>query len=220
MSIGDRIKEIRGETSRDDFAATFGVNRNTIQGYEIYGKNPKTDFILDVCEKFNIHTDWLLLGIGPKYRGEQQQSTGQEQSSSYFDYVPMVEAKLSAGGGAFVESEGVQGYYAFRKDWLRRVASSTKDLVLMRVIGDSMSPTIQERDTVMVDTGRRDISEGKVYAIRYDHTIMIKRLTFRPEDKIRVISDNKSEYEPYEVKTADLHIIGQVIFFSRVLIPE
>jgi len=90
----------------------------------------------------------------------------------------------------------------------------------MRVIGESMHPTIQEHDTVMVDTGRREISEGKVYAIRYDQTIMIKRLVFRPGEKILVISDNRTEYEPYEAAMTDLHIIGQVIFFSRVLVPE
>jgi phage repressor protein C with HTH and peptisase S24 domain len=55
-----------------------------------------------------------------------------------------------------------------------------------------------------------------VYASRCDQTMMIKRLVFRHKDKIRVISDNKSEYEPYEVKTAGLHGIGQVIFFRCV----
>jgi len=181
---------------------------------------PSSEFVISVCEKFNLHADWLLLGIGPKYRGEGQEQQAYKQDPSAFDYIPMVEARLSAGGGAFVESEGVKGYYAFRKDWLRSVATSTKDLVLMRVIGDSMAPTIQEHDTVMVDIGRRDIREGKVYAIRYDSTIMIKRLVFRPGEKILVISDNRTEYDPYEVATKDLHIIGQVIFFSRVLVPE
>lgn len=32
-----------------------------------------------------------------------------------FDYVPLAEAQLSAGGGCFVLSEEMEGYYAFRK---------------------------------------------------------------------------------------------------------
>lgn len=216
MTIGERIKELRGNIPRHDFAATFSVSRSTMQRYEYDEGPPDIAFVSAVCEKFGVSADWLLFGK----EVESKTDTSPKSSPLDFNYIPMVEAKLSAGGGAFVESEGVQGYYAFRKDWLRRVATSVKDLVLMRVIGDSMSPTIQKNDTVMVDTGRKDIKEGEVYAIRYDHTIMIKRLVFRPEDKIRVISDNKSEYEPYEVKTTDLHIIGQVIFFSRMLIPE
>jgi len=65
-------------------------------------------------------------------------------------------------------------------NWLSRVASSTKNLVLMRVLGDSMSPTIQEDDTVMIDSGKESIKEVMIYAIRFDSTVMIKRLAFRP----------------------------------------
>ena len=137
-----------------------------------------------------------------------------------FDYIPMVETQLSAGGGAFVISEDIEGYYAFRKKWLNRVASSIKHLVLMRVIGDSMSPTIQDNDTVMIDIGKRSIKEGMLYAIRFDSTVMIKRLAFRPSERILIISDNRQEYEPYEVELKDLHIIGQIIFFCRTFATE
>jgi phage repressor protein C with HTH and peptisase S24 domain len=145
---------------------------------------------------------------------------GQDPDPEMFDYVPMAEATLSAGGGCFVLSEEMQGYYAFRKDWLSRVASSTKNLVLMRVQGRSMDPTIQDRDTVMIDTGRRDIKEGMIYALRTDSTIMIKRLSFRIGGRVLIISDNRAEYDPYEADTKDLHVIGQVIFFCRSFIPD
>jgi phage repressor protein C with HTH and peptisase S24 domain len=137
-----------------------------------------------------------------------------------FDYVPMAEAKLSAGGGCFVLSEDMRDYYAFRKDWLRRVASSPRSVVLMRVQGRSMDPTIQDGDTVMIDTGRCDIKEGMIYALRVDSTVMIKRLSFRLGGKVRIISDNRQDYEPYEADTKDLSIIGQVIFFCRTFVPE
>jgi phage repressor protein C with HTH and peptisase S24 domain len=217
MTIGDRIKEIRGNVSRDDFAAMFGVNRATVQRYEIYERGPSIEFVAAICEKYNINANWLIFGQGPKFKGEAKEEPA---NSEEFNYIPMIEAKLSAGGGAFVNSENIEGYYAFRKKWIKRVASSPKNLVLLQIVGDSMSPTIQERDTVMIDTSRKDIKEGTVYAIRFGNTIMIKRLAFRPNDKILVISDNKKDYEPYEVATSDLYIIGQVIFFSRVLVPE
>ena len=117
-------------------------------------------------------------------------------------------------------SEDCEGYYAFRKTWVNRITSSKKNLVLLRVTGDSMDPTIKDRDTVMIDTGRCQIREGEIYAIRADQTIMIKRLSFRLNDKIQIISDNRKEFDPYEVSVSDIHILGQVIFFSRVLITE
>ena len=144
----------------------------------------------------------------------------QNPDPEMFDYVPMAEAQLSAGGGCFVLSEDMLGYYAFRKSWLRRVASSPKHVVLMRVLGSSMDPTIQDGDTVMIDTGRRDINEGMIYALRVGSTVMIKRLSFRIGGKVLIISDNRQEYEPYEADTKDLHVIGQIIFFCRSFVPE
>lgn len=142
----------------------------------------------------------------------------QNPDPEMFDYIPMAEAKLSAGGGCFVLSEDFEGYYAFRRTWLSRVATSVKNLVLMRVLGGSMNPTIQDGDTVMIDTGRTDVKEGMLYALRFDSTIMVKRLAFRPGSRIQIISDNRQEYEPYEADLRELHIIGQVIFFCRTFV--
>jgi phage repressor protein C with HTH and peptisase S24 domain len=36
--------------------------------------------------------------------------------------------------------------------------------------------------------------------------------------RVRVISENRDEYPPYEVDQADLRIIGQVIWFARELV--
>lgn len=144
----------------------------------------------------------------------------QNPDPEMFDYIPMAEAQLSAGGGCFVLSEDVEGYYAFRRNWLSRVASSTQNLVLMRVNGGSMHPTIQDGDTVMIDTGRLYIKEGMLYALRFDSTIMIKRLAFRPGGRIQVISDNRQEYDPFEADVKDLHLIGQVIFFCRTFVSD
>lgn len=137
-----------------------------------------------------------------------------------FDYIPMAKATLSAGGGAFVLSEEIEGYYAFRNSWLNHVGTSKRNLILMRVTGDSMAPTLMSGDTVMLDVGRRTIKEGEIYALRVDNTIIIKRLSCRIGGTVMIISDNREAFEPYEANPADVHVIGQVIFFSRVLITD
>ena len=83
-----------------------------------------------------------------------------------------------------------------------------------------MAPTIQDGDTVMIDTGRLSIKEGMLYALRFDSTIMVKRLSFRPEGRVMIISDNRTENEPYETDIKNIHIIGQVIFFSRTFVHD
>lgn len=217
IAVGKRIKELRGPESSASFCKKFNIHRNTLPRYESGLRIPDGEFLAEVAEHYKVHTDWILLGNLPKYRGNIEYF---QPNSEDYDYIPMVEARLSAGDGNFVESEGVRGYYAFKKDWISRVTNSVRSLVLMRITGDSMFPTLHKNDTVLVDTSRKDIKEGEIYAIRYDHTIMVKRLSYRPGHKIIVISDNKNEFEPYEIAPHDLNIIGQVIFFSRVMIPE
>lgn len=242
--FSDRLKILRGDVTQANFAQKFNIHRNTISRYESGDGAPDGEFLKMLCKHYNLNSEWLLFGEGPMYKGHKvacncSQEGPEEPQPLYvdengetvipqwknpdpemFDYIPMAETKLSAGGGSFVISEDIEGYYAFRKSWLSAVAASPRKLVLMRVTGDSMSPTIQANDTVLIDIGRRHITEGMIFAIRFDSTIMIKRLSFRPGGRIMVISDNRAEYDAYEADMRDLHIIGQVIFFARVFVPE
>jgi len=72
MALEDRLKEIRGHLSRQEFGDIFGVNRDTIMRYE-NGKNPPSAiFIKNLCSKYHVNADWLLLGHGPKYWNEKR----------------------------------------------------------------------------------------------------------------------------------------------------
>ena len=134
-----------------------------------------------------------------------------------FDFVPMAEAHLSAGGGAFVLSESFSEFYAFRKDWLRSVVSAVINAVLMKVRGGSMEPTLHDGDVVMIDTGRILVYDDYLYAIGRDDLIFVKRLVRTSDGKVRVISDNP-DIQPELVHLRDMRIIGQVIWFARELL--
>lgn len=136
-----------------------------------------------------------------------------------YHYVPEAEASLSAGGGSFVLSEKTTGkHYAFRTSFLSSLASSLKNLILMKVTGDSMEPKIENGDTVMIDTGRRQIRSGAIYALGYDDVIMIKEIDVLPGGQAMILSRNRAIYPPYKADIRTLRIIGQVIWSDRILI--
>jgi len=137
-----------------------------------------------------------------------------------FDHVPLVEAHLAVGGGAFVLSEDVKDYFAFQRDWLRRIATAPNNVFMMSVRGPSMEPTITDGDIVMVDIGRKRIYDGYIYGLGIGETIAIKRLESLPEGMIRILSDNRREYPPYETNAQDLRILGQVIWYARELVKR
>lgn len=70
MSIGGRIRELRGKTSVAEFCRDFGIHRNTLPRWESGERVPDGDTLAAICQKYNIHADWLLLGVGPKYHSD------------------------------------------------------------------------------------------------------------------------------------------------------
>lgn len=63
-TIGIRIRQIRESfgKSRDDFANTLGISRNTLQRYETDERKPDADFLIALNEKYNISANWILFG--------------------------------------------------------------------------------------------------------------------------------------------------------------
>ena len=66
MSLGDRIKELRGEEKQASFGAHFGKNRDTIRRYETGITQPDSDFLQAICREYQVSPTWLLLGDGEK----------------------------------------------------------------------------------------------------------------------------------------------------------
>ena len=240
--FGNRLESVRGKMPQKDFAAIFGVGINTLFRYEKGENHPNAAFISSVCEKFNLSANWLLFGEGEKYKegaAAQQHALDEpespESNTIYIDenglvaipslrnpdiedfyFLPLVETRLSAGAGSFVLSEAVETYYAFRRNFINRIATHYKNVVLACATGNSMERTIFDGDTIMIDTGRRSIEDGQIFAMRFGETIAVKRLSLLPSDKVMVISDNKDEYAPYEAYIKDIHVIGKLLISSHI----
>lgn len=70
--IGERLKQVRGNHSQQDFAKTLGVHQNTYANYETgRGSVIKTDVLLCLAEKYNVDLHWLITGI---FRSGTQQA--------------------------------------------------------------------------------------------------------------------------------------------------
>lgn len=78
-NLGNRLKEIRGHKSRDEFAAQFAVHRNTLAAWEKELTSPDAKFLTSLCLKYNISPLWLLLGQGTK-SGEEQNKDAESQT--------------------------------------------------------------------------------------------------------------------------------------------
>lgn len=113
--------------------------------------------------------------------------------SDTFAIVPRVSIQLSAGGGVVAQEEEELLPLAFRKDWLiKKNISAKSNLRTCAVRGDSMSPYLEDEDTVLIDMGQNIIKDNNVYAIEHSGEVRIKRLAKTFNGGIVIRSDNRS----------------------------
>ncbi|MFW5490399.1 MAG: helix-turn-helix domain-containing protein [Desulfovibrio sp.] len=65
MSIGKRIRLLRGDLSQAVFSEKVGIPKNTLGRYERGEITPGGDAIVLLCSKLAVDPNWLLLGRGP-----------------------------------------------------------------------------------------------------------------------------------------------------------
>ena len=209
-SILQRVFEATGIASQNELASVLKINRSAIT--QARKKNAIPDkWILKLFRSYGLNPDWIENGIGPTFI-----KTSKDSDSKYKD-IPKVKARLCAGGGSFEVGSEIEGYYAFRKDWLSTKGLVSK-MVLMDIFGNSMEPEIKDGDTILIDESQKDILAGAIYAVGIDDTIMVKRLEKHP-NKLVLISDNK-DYSPIHLKGNEMtsvRIIGKVIWICREL---
>jgi phage repressor protein C with HTH and peptisase S24 domain len=229
-----RLSIVLGAEKDIDMAAAVGVSGQAIYNAKKSGKVP-LQWLYDVSIRLGISMDWLLFGEGPSHRKARLgqaalvvldaempakfdvrvRDMGNNERELGFCLVPKSNAELSAGGGAMT-AEGINEFFAFRRDWLKRTCTGLSTCILMQVQGDSMEPTLSHGDHVLVDRGRNVLHPGGIYAVRLNDDLYIKRVDGRGA-VARVISDNRQHYEPYDIPVSELHLVGQAIWVGKEL---
>ena len=204
-----RVFEATGITSQTELASALNINRSAITQARKKDSIPDK-WILQLYRSFGLNPDWLETGNGQRFHKKPD-------SDSIYKNIPKVKARLCAGGGSFEVGSEIEGYYAFRKDWLGAKGTINK-MVLMDIFGNSMEPEMKDGDTILIDESQRDVLAGAIYAVGVDDTIMVKRLEKHP-NKLVLLGDNK-DYSPIYLQGSEINsvrIIGKVIWVSREL---
>ena len=132
--------------------------------------------------------------------------------------VKRVLVRASAGPGALPDSERQHPYFAFDERWLKALTGSKRDqLSIIRVEGDSMAPTLNDGDDILVDrAGRDEALRDGIYVLRVEDSLLVKRLAIHPLGRrITVQSDNPAYPDWPDCEPGDIHCIGRVIWAGR-----
>ena len=125
---------------------------------------------------------------------------------------------VSAGPGAIVVEELGKPYFGFDERWLKALTSTPAErLSIVKVEGDSMSPTLNQGDDILVDPGdaAERLRDG-IYVLRADDALVVKRLALHPMGRrVTVQSDNPAYPDWPDCGLEHIHVIGRVIWSGR-----
>ena len=186
--LGDRVRKLRKSLglTQEELAKILKTSGSYISDIEKNKLIPGGKFLYEILKNFKVNINWILKGEGPifieKDKSQGDEVLGEDQEG-YF-YIPLIEGRVTAGKDGGILYEKVEDYYPFKLSWIKKKFGRSPDrrkaLVLVRVYGDSMIPTINPDELVLVDTWPQEkieIKNGRIYLIRQpDSTITIKRM--------------------------------------------
>jgi phage repressor protein C with HTH and peptisase S24 domain len=144
----------------------------------------------------------------------------EDSAAQFGELIPVarVSVRVSAGPGAMPSDESTRPYFAFDPLWLRSLTSSPANkLSVIRVEGDSMSPTLSAGDDILVDLADKSerLRDG-IYVLRVDGTLLVKRLAIHPVGRrVTVQSDNPAYSDLPDCGLDEIDCIGRVIWAGR-----
>lgn len=215
----DRLIRERGE-NYGAISRLIGRNAAYIQQYVKRGTPRKLDEADRLLLARYFGVDERLLGA-PEPRLAAIPSRVREGYAGHeLSVVPHLALGASAGPGALDQNEASAGALAFDTRWLRALGGRPDMLSIIRVDGESMSPTLSDGDDIMVDRsdGAARLRDG-IYVLRMDDALMVKRLALTPrKGRISVRSDNRLYPAFEDVDPRDVVIVGRVIWAGRRVI--
>ncbi|MCU4378256.1 XRE family transcriptional regulator [Acinetobacter haemolyticus] len=215
MTIGARLKEERERLgfTQPAFAELAGTTKKSQIDYEKDSTQPKASYLANIA---TIGADILYIVTGLRLIEHGKEQKG--DFSDEFDLVNVYDVAISAGHGSICTGDAKPiSRLAFRKDWLSKNGLYSKDLIIVHATGDSMFPTIEDKEPLLVNTIDKSLTDGFIYVIRTGEHFWVKRIQRQIDGSILLISDNKT-YPPMQLdlnEASDIEILGKWIPPSR-----
>ncbi len=137
--------------------------------------------------------DWIFTG--------KENLTQNSHSENY--EIDLLNVRAGAGEGIYNYIIETVDTISLDKSFFRTPINTNK-IKGIQVDGDSMEPTLRDGDYVLIDENIR-FGTNAIYAIQYGGQILIKRLQFKMDGTVLIISDNpKYEKEVFDPKENQL----------------
>lgn len=192
-----RLAELHPSISQADLVRATGAKAPSVSAwFSGETKSMKAATAAKAAQLYGCNPHWLATG-----EGEMVPAAGAVQSPALLDAglpdgavrVPVLANAASMGGGIDLADEDVIcGELTltpqFVAEQLRPVRPGA--LRFIHGYGDSMAPTFNSGDVLLVDTDMRDVKIDGIYVLEAHNRLFIKRVRQRLDGSYEISSDN------------------------------
>jgi len=232
--VSSRLRSAIGRAGGNKAVSTrSGIPLSTLTTY-LAGRDMKASAAAKIAHACSVSVDWLLTGVNsapaPQMMAQAQSIVpiGADGTSEDDLVVSSLSVFVSGGDGATATDD-----FAFQR--VRLPAASVtqdmrrdaKNLIALRLRGDSMLPIIEDGDTIVINTRERSVVNGKIYVLRLHDDLLAKRLSLKTNGNLVLTSDNP-RYAPEEIDAqkarqmwhdggAPAYVMGRVVWRGGAL---
>jgi transcriptional regulator with XRE-family HTH domain len=211
--FGERLKSERQKFGKGsaEFAELCGVGKNTQTFYEKSDRKPDLSYL---AKAHDLGCDIMYIVTGEK--GEQQLMVGECKTHQSHETVNVYPYDLNDTQPG---EANAQPSLSFKLDWLHERKLEQTSLSVVEAQGDSMEPTITDKDALLVDTRPVNSVTDGIYILKFDNDLIVKRLQKQFDNSIEVISDNPN-YKSQNLSGEQvdrLQLVGKVVWIGKDL---
>jgi transcriptional regulator with XRE-family HTH domain len=213
----------------------FGISTDQLRGYEpVGGVEPESedrvslstaDIVKQMLAK---HGKGLSLDARQKIADAIEEKSAEQAASNVVTvdfsrpgqvgdevWIAHYDVRAAMGGGQIPHEypEILQDIRVSPRH-LREMGVTFKEHYHLKMItgwGQSMAPTIKDRDPLLVDITIREFTGDGIYLFSHDEMLYVKRLQKKGKDRFKMISDNK-HHDPEDIRVDDTHILARVLY--------
>lgn len=206
--------------TRVDLAKILNVSESTVGKWILKKSMPRMGMIEDIAEYFNVKKSDILeykdvksVGYYNSDKGNSVRYIGEE--SSIYNYFPV---SVSAGPLENIEAQSDCISISLPNSLLGKYAGK-KEIIILKVNGESMNNIIPDGSFIVVDTSRKQVSDindrdivvfaenGSYSLKRYINDKNNQRFLFKPDSTDDTFTPIEISYE----ESINLKLIGRVV---------
>ena len=212
--LGDRLKVVRKTLSSlpvTEYCNAIGVSSGTLSNHENDKSAPDAAVLNSIRHLTGVNLDWLITGQGDMV---PEPGAGVPADATL---IPSYDVSVAAGAGSALQVEQPDGVISLSRSVLAGLGGDASDLAALICKGDSMFPTIDDGDLIIVrrSVTIADVVVGGVFVFADPLGVRVKRFGAETGGRIRISSDNRAyreEVVDIETFDRDITIIGQVVW--------